>query len=91
VRSLKNLLDKLIVSGNCIHDFDKSVKEDEAEANRLPTLKSEEKRLNDELKKQNKEINEMKAEKLRFKMDYEEKARKDKDRLNKMRAEYELK
>jgi len=54
VDRLKNLLEKLMVtntSNTCISDFDKSVKEDDAEYNRLIWLKQEEKTLNDQLKK----------------------------------------
>lgn len=87
---LTNLLDKLLTSNTCISEFEKLIKDEEADYNRLKVLKFEEKRLNDDIKRQNKEIKEKINEKQRFKIESEEKQRKDKDRLNKLKAKYEL-
>lgn len=94
VDRLKNLREKLLTtntSNSCIDDFDKSIKDEESEWNKLRDLKAEEKKLNDELKKQNKEIKDKNAEKLRYKMDSEEKTRKEKDKLNNLKAKQDMK
>lgn len=87
VRRFQQLRDKMSSNNNnWIMDFNKEINEENDEFNRLKDLKVQEKNLNDELKQKTKEIKEKNAEKMRLKLDSEERVRKEKDKVNKLRA-----
>lgn len=73
-------------NNNWISEFEKEIKDENDEFNRLKDLKADEKRFNDLLKSQTKDIKERNAEKMRLKLESEERVRKEKDKVNKLRA-----
>lgn len=77
-------------NNNWISEFEKEIKDENAEFNRLKDLKTKEKNFNDKLKSQTKEIKEKNAEKMRLKLESEERVRKEKDKVNKLRAKYAM-
>lgn len=77
-------------NNNWISEFEKEIKDENDEFNRLKDLKADEKRFNDLLKSQTKEIKEKNAEKMRLKLESEERVRKEKDKVNKLRAKYAM-
>lgn len=69
-----------------IFEFEKEIKDENDEFNRLKDKKAHKKRLNDLPKSQTKEIQEKYAEKMLLKLESEERLLKEKDKVNKLRA-----
>lgn len=91
VRRFQQLREKMNSNNNnWISEFEKEIKDENDEFNRLKDLKADEKRFNDLLKSQTKEIKEKNAEKMRLKLESEERVRKEKDKVNKLRAKYAM-
>lgn len=91
VKRFVDLLDKMKGSNtNWIGVFESEINNEKDEFERLKTLKGTEKELNDMLKQQTRQIKEKNAEKMRLKLESEEKVRKEKDKVNKLKAKYAM-
>jgi len=77
-------------NSNWITEFEKEIKDENDEFNKLKDLKFKEKTYNDRIKLQTKEIKEKNAEKMRLKLESEERVRKEKDKVNKLRSKYAM-